>query len=74
MPASSRTPRRSSDVLEPPATAVCGVTDDERLEAGGAEVVQEPAEPPYGVRDCAFRDQTKPIRNREARTPEPLLA
>ena len=27
-----------------------------RLEAGGAEVVQEPAEQPYGVRDCAFRD------------------
>jgi catechol 2,3-dioxygenase-like lactoylglutathione lyase family enzyme len=36
-------------------------TDDldgafERLEAGGAEVVQEPTEQPYGVRDCAFRD------------------
>ena len=28
----------------------------ERLEAGGAEVVQEPTEQPYGVRDCAFRD------------------
>ena len=27
-----------------------------RLEAGGAEVVQEPTEQPYGVRDCAFRD------------------
>src|SRR5215213_4374955 len=27
-----------------------------KLEAGGAEVVQEPAEQPYGVRDCAFRD------------------
>jgi catechol 2,3-dioxygenase-like lactoylglutathione lyase family enzyme len=27
-----------------------------RLEASGAEVVQEPAEQPYGVRDCAFRD------------------
>jgi catechol 2,3-dioxygenase-like lactoylglutathione lyase family enzyme len=26
-----------------------------RLEAGGAEVVQEPTEQPYGVRDCAFR-------------------
>jgi uncharacterized glyoxalase superfamily protein PhnB len=24
--------------------------------AGGAEVVQEPTEQPYGVRDCAFRD------------------
>jgi catechol 2,3-dioxygenase-like lactoylglutathione lyase family enzyme len=27
-----------------------------RLQAGGAEVVQEPIEQPYGVRDCAFRD------------------
>jgi catechol 2,3-dioxygenase-like lactoylglutathione lyase family enzyme len=28
----------------------------EQLQAGGAEVVQEPAEQPYGIRDCAFRD------------------
>ncbi len=28
----------------------------ERLQASGAEVVQEPVEQPYGVRDCAFRD------------------
>jgi catechol 2,3-dioxygenase-like lactoylglutathione lyase family enzyme len=28
----------------------------ERLEASGAEIVQEPTEQPYGVRDCAFRD------------------
>jgi catechol 2,3-dioxygenase-like lactoylglutathione lyase family enzyme len=28
----------------------------ERLQASGAEVVQEPLEQPYGVRDCAFRD------------------
>ena len=28
----------------------------ERLQANGAEVVQEPTEQPYGVRDCAFRD------------------
>jgi catechol 2,3-dioxygenase-like lactoylglutathione lyase family enzyme len=27
-----------------------------QLVAGGAEVVQEPTEQPYGVRDCAFRD------------------
>jgi catechol 2,3-dioxygenase-like lactoylglutathione lyase family enzyme len=27
-----------------------------RLEATGAEVVQEPTDQPYGVRDCAFRD------------------
>ena len=26
------------------------------LEASGAEVVQEPIDQPYGVRDCAFRD------------------
>jgi catechol 2,3-dioxygenase-like lactoylglutathione lyase family enzyme len=28
----------------------------ERVEASGAEVVQEPTEQPYGIRDCAFRD------------------
>jgi uncharacterized glyoxalase superfamily protein PhnB len=28
----------------------------ERLQASGAEVVQEPIDQPYGVRDCAFRD------------------
>ena len=28
----------------------------ERVQAGGAEVVQEPIEQPYGIRDCAFRD------------------
>ena len=28
----------------------------ERVQASGAEVVQEPAEQPYGVRDCAVRD------------------
>ena len=28
----------------------------ERLQAGDAEVVQEPTDQPYGVRDCAFRD------------------
>ena len=27
-----------------------------RVQASGAEVVQEPTEQPYGVRDCAFRD------------------
>jgi predicted enzyme related to lactoylglutathione lyase len=36
-------------------------TDDldgtfERLQASGADVVQEPTEQPHGVRDCAFRD------------------
>jgi len=38
-------------------------TDDldglfERLQASGADVVQEPTDQPYGVRDCAFRDPT----------------
>jgi len=28
----------------------------ERVRASGAEVLQEPIDQPYGVRDCAFRD------------------
>lgn len=28
----------------------------DKLQATGADVVQEPADQPYGVRDCAFRD------------------
>lgn len=28
----------------------------EKLEASNGEVVQEPTDQPYGVRDCAFRD------------------
>jgi catechol 2,3-dioxygenase-like lactoylglutathione lyase family enzyme len=28
----------------------------ERLEASGAEIVQEPTQQPWGVRDCAVRD------------------
>ena len=28
----------------------------EQLQAGGGEVVQEPIDQPYGIRDCAFRD------------------
>jgi len=36
-------------------------TDDvdatfEKIRAAGAEVLQEPIDQPYGVRDCAFRD------------------
>jgi len=36
-------------------------TDDcdtafERIRAAGGEVLQEPTDQPYGVRDCAFRD------------------
>jgi uncharacterized glyoxalase superfamily protein PhnB len=28
----------------------------ERVKASGADVVQEPADQPFGIRDCAFRD------------------
>jgi uncharacterized glyoxalase superfamily protein PhnB len=28
----------------------------ERLQASGVEVVQEPTDQPYGIRDCAIRD------------------
>jgi catechol 2,3-dioxygenase-like lactoylglutathione lyase family enzyme len=28
----------------------------ERVQAADAEVVQEPTDQPYGIRDCAFRD------------------
>jgi uncharacterized glyoxalase superfamily protein PhnB len=27
-----------------------------KLESSGAEIVQEPTDQPYGVRDCAVRD------------------
>ena len=42
-------------------STVIFVTDDcdatfEQLRAAGAEVLQEPIDQPYGVRDCAFRD------------------
>lgn len=41
--------------------AITLATDDldklfERLAAAGADIVQEPADQDYGVRDCAFRD------------------
>jgi predicted enzyme related to lactoylglutathione lyase len=41
--------------------AVLFSTDDvdglfEKVRASGADVVQEPMDMPYGVRDCAFRD------------------
>ncbi|MCW3818257.1 VOC family protein [Micromonospora sp. DR5-3] len=44
-------------------TAITLATHDldgvfDRLQASGADVVQEPTEQPYGVRDCAFRDPT----------------
>ncbi|CAM5297750.1 VOC family protein OS=Streptomyces tendae OX=1932 GN=GUR47_27120 PE=4 SV=1 [Streptomyces tendae] len=28
----------------------------EKVRSGNAEIVQEPTEQPYGIRDCAFRD------------------
>jgi catechol 2,3-dioxygenase-like lactoylglutathione lyase family enzyme len=31
-------------------------TTFERLEASDVEIVQEPTDQPYGLRDCAFRD------------------
>ncbi|WP_018657645.1 VOC family protein [Actinomadura flavalba] len=37
------------------ATDDCDATF-ERISAAGADVVQEPTDQPYGVRDCAFRD------------------
>ena len=37
------------------ATSDVDATFD-RVQAGDAEVVQEPTDQPYGVRDCAFRD------------------
>ena len=37
------------------ATENCDATF-EQLRAAGAEVLQEPIDQPYGVRDCAFRD------------------
>jgi uncharacterized glyoxalase superfamily protein PhnB len=40
----------------------------ERLQASGAEVVQQPTEQPYGIRDCAVRDPAgNLIRIQEAR-------
>jgi catechol 2,3-dioxygenase-like lactoylglutathione lyase family enzyme len=40
----------------------------EKIRAAGAEVLQEPADQPWGVRDCAFRDPSgNMIRINEAR-------
>lgn len=42
------------------ATIVLGASDldgiFDRIQATGADVVQEPTNQPYGIRDCAFRD------------------
>jgi catechol 2,3-dioxygenase-like lactoylglutathione lyase family enzyme len=48
-------------VLQGSMQAAIFRTDDldatfEKLRASGAEVLQEPASQPWGVRDCAFRD------------------
>jgi uncharacterized glyoxalase superfamily protein PhnB len=44
-------------------SALMLATDDldgvfKRLVDGGADVLQEPTDQPWGVRDCAFRDPT----------------
>jgi predicted enzyme related to lactoylglutathione lyase len=50
-------------------------TDDcdatfERIRAAGGEVLQEPMDMPYGVRDCAFRDPSgNMLRFSQAQTP-----
>jgi predicted enzyme related to lactoylglutathione lyase len=42
------------------ATMLLGTADldatFERIESSGVEIVQEPTEQPYGIRDCAIRD------------------
>ena len=46
----------------------------ERVQASGAEVVQEPIEQPYGVRDCAFRDPAgNLVRIQEVGRPQETL-
>ncbi|HEY4465409.1 MAG TPA: VOC family protein [Streptosporangiaceae bacterium] len=40
----------------------------DQIQASDAEVVQEPTEQPYGIRDCAFRDPAgNLVRIRESR-------
>lgn len=43
----------------------------ERVQAGDAEVVQEPMDQPYGVRDCAFRDPAGNMIRIQERKPTP---
>ena len=43
----------------------------ERLQAGDAEVVQEPTEQPWGVRDCAFRDPAGNLIRIQRAAPDP---
>ena len=50
------------------ATDDCDATF-EAIAASGAEVLQEPVNQPYGVRDCAFRDPAgNQLRFSQART------
>ena len=42
----------------------------ERLQARDAEIVQEPAEQPYGVRDCAVRDPAGNMLRIQAAAPK----
>jgi uncharacterized glyoxalase superfamily protein PhnB len=42
----------------------------DRAQAAGAEVVQEPADQPYGVRDCAVRDPAGTLVRIQQRAPE----
>lgn len=61
------TPEEKESILNLIAKGVYGAvtlaTDDldglfARLEKAGADIVQEPTDQDYGVRDCAFRDPT----------------
>jgi predicted enzyme related to lactoylglutathione lyase len=59
--------------------AVVFNTDDvdatfERIRAAGADVLQEPIDQPYGVRDCAFRDPAgNMLRFNQARKKAPRI-
>lgn len=41
-----------------------------RVQASGAEVLQEPMDQPYGVRDCAFRDPAGNLLRFNERAPD----
>lgn len=41
----------------------------ERLQASGAEIVEEPTHQPYGVRDCAVRDPAGNLLRVQERAP-----
>ncbi len=66
MPAGMMGPQEDQETLRAllakgALNGVIFATDDvdatfEKIRAAGAEVLQEPIDQPYGVRDCAFRD------------------